>query len=127
MPTNERKVRRVALISCPECQSQISDQADSCPNCGAPAGPDTEVVIIRSRNLVSGIRNDWQVFVDNNYAGTLRNGERVRVARRGGFRVNVEKTKSVGPIDGRGAEFRVERGQRVQITVVDSLTGLKAR
>jgi hypothetical protein len=26
----------VALINCPECDKQISDKADSCPNCGCP-------------------------------------------------------------------------------------------
>jgi len=26
----------MALINCPECQHQISDQAPTCPNCGAP-------------------------------------------------------------------------------------------
>lgn len=24
----------MALIKCPECNNQISDQADSCPKCG---------------------------------------------------------------------------------------------
>ncbi len=26
----------MALVQCPECAKQISDQAASCPNCGAP-------------------------------------------------------------------------------------------
>jgi len=26
----------VALVACPECQSQVSDQAESCPRCGYP-------------------------------------------------------------------------------------------
>ena len=26
----------MALITCPECKQQISDQATSCPNCGYP-------------------------------------------------------------------------------------------
>jgi hypothetical protein len=30
----------MALITCPECQAQISDRATACPRCGAPiAGP----------------------------------------------------------------------------------------
>ncbi|MGD9931655.1 MAG: zinc ribbon domain-containing protein [Mangrovibacterium sp.] len=28
----------MALIHCPECNKQISDQAQSCPNCGYPIG-----------------------------------------------------------------------------------------
>ena len=26
----------MALIKCPECGQEISDQATSCPNCGCP-------------------------------------------------------------------------------------------
>lgn len=26
----------MALITCPECGKEISDQASACPNCGAP-------------------------------------------------------------------------------------------
>jgi len=26
----------MALINCPECTSEISDKAPSCPKCGAP-------------------------------------------------------------------------------------------
>jgi TM2 domain-containing membrane protein YozV len=28
----------MALVSCRECDKQISDQAVACPNCGAPSG-----------------------------------------------------------------------------------------
>lgn len=30
------KEAAVALINCPECSKQVSSQAPSCPNCGAP-------------------------------------------------------------------------------------------
>lgn len=26
----------MVLVSCPECEKQVSDQAASCPNCGHP-------------------------------------------------------------------------------------------
>lgn len=29
----------MALITCPDCQKQISDQAPACPHCGRPAQP----------------------------------------------------------------------------------------
>ena len=43
----------MALIKCPECGKEISDKAESCPNCGCPASEilskkndrDTEVLI----------------------------------------------------------------------------------
>ncbi len=28
----------MALIKCPECQNEISDKADKCPQCGYPIG-----------------------------------------------------------------------------------------
>ncbi|MBP3677266.1 MAG: hypothetical protein J6I97_02855, partial [Agathobacter sp.] len=28
----------MALIKCPECKKKISDQCNSCPNCGYPIG-----------------------------------------------------------------------------------------
>lgn len=34
-----QEVARVALISCPECGRQISDQAGACPQCGMPVAP----------------------------------------------------------------------------------------
>src|SRR5437762_3562352 len=33
-----RKEAPMALISCPECNSQVSDRAASCPKCGYPLG-----------------------------------------------------------------------------------------
>lgn len=42
----------MALINCPECGKEISDQAATCPNCGNPisssATPKTEV---KKRNI----------------------------------------------------------------------------
>lgn len=34
--TNMRRTIKMALITCPECGKEISDQASVCPNCGAP-------------------------------------------------------------------------------------------
>ncbi len=28
----------MALLPCPECQKQVSDQASACPSCGLPLG-----------------------------------------------------------------------------------------
>ena len=53
----------MALISCPDCEKEVSDRAPTCPNCGAPiatapkaAGPgeatpytDQEVAVLLSR------------------------------------------------------------------------------
>jgi len=37
----------MALITCPECKKQISDTADSCPNCGYHLTPDNVAEIRR--------------------------------------------------------------------------------
>lgn len=37
----------MALIKCPECGKSISNQAESCPNCGMPMKPKSEYVLIR--------------------------------------------------------------------------------
>jgi len=34
----------MALIECPECGKQVSDQAESCPNCGYPLRGQADVV-----------------------------------------------------------------------------------
>ena len=34
--------KMMALITCPECSSEISDRAASCPKCGAPIASTTE-------------------------------------------------------------------------------------
>jgi len=38
----------MALINCPECGKQISDQAKNCPDCGYPIN--SEVIIVDKRN-----------------------------------------------------------------------------
>lgn len=38
-------VDRMALISCPECESQVSDKAPTCPNCGVPIHRASKVMV----------------------------------------------------------------------------------
>lgn len=42
------------LISCPECNREISDQAASCPHCGCPINeqPKTEPKVIETVKVV---------------------------------------------------------------------------
>ena len=37
----------MALMHCPECGREISDQASACPGCGLPAAVDYEVLVVR--------------------------------------------------------------------------------
>ena len=55
----------MALISCPECNSEISDKAQSCPKCGAPVStsevqsiridPKSSITVKRAGSLFEGI------------------------------------------------------------------------
>lgn len=40
----------MALINCPECGKEISDQAVSCPNCGTPINNQK-----KSKNIVNTV------------------------------------------------------------------------
>ena len=33
----------MALVKCPECQREISDRASTCPHCGCPSVPTTNI------------------------------------------------------------------------------------
>ena len=35
----------MALIACPECETEISDKAPACPKCGVPLSTESKVVI----------------------------------------------------------------------------------
>lgn len=53
----------MALVRCPECAKQISDQAASCPNCGAPRAPskvDASVGVVTTQ-ATGKAQKGWQV------------------------------------------------------------------
>jgi RNA polymerase subunit RPABC4/transcription elongation factor Spt4 len=41
----------MALISCPDCKKQISDQADACPQCGHPMSTSIKCPNCKSTNV----------------------------------------------------------------------------
>jgi hypothetical protein len=45
----------MAIIACKECDHKISDQAASCPSCGAPVGAATEVLNRSQRILIGSL------------------------------------------------------------------------
>lgn len=49
----------MAMIKCYECNSDVSDRADTCPNCGAP----TEGVIRDAKKRKQGLRNASILYV----------------------------------------------------------------
>ena len=49
----------MAMIKCYECNSDVSERADTCPSCGAP----TEGVIREAKKRKQGIRNASMLYV----------------------------------------------------------------
>jgi primosomal protein N' len=41
----------MALIQCPECEKQISSQAESCPHCGNPMATSIKCPTCKSANI----------------------------------------------------------------------------
>lgn len=55
----------MALIQCPECGKEISDQAESCPHCGNPLRP--VVIESTSKKWKTATVIAWIVFLTGTY------------------------------------------------------------
>lgn len=75
----------MALISCPECTTEISDKASACPKCGCPIGPLTPpaapaatVVLSKSRGtfiilgVMFGTAGIHNFYAGRNIAGAAK-------------------------------------------------------
>ena len=60
----------MALISCPECDSEISDKAAACPRCGAPLETASGVEIQLDPKILVGAK----VFWNGEKVGKLKGG-----------------------------------------------------
>ena len=68
----------MALVSCPECGSQVSDKAKTCIHCGAPLEEEKNIVKIKTPNGDGVIlRVTYTVYNDktNKILATAGNGE----------------------------------------------------
>jgi hypothetical protein len=50
----------MALISCPECEKEISDKASSCPSCGVPISDDNITLNSSSHTAVTRTGAKWE-------------------------------------------------------------------
>lgn len=50
----------MALISCPECEKEISDKASSCPSCGVPISDDSKAPNTSSHTSVTRTGAKWE-------------------------------------------------------------------
>lgn len=69
----------MALVSCRECGSEVSDSAVTCPKCGVagPAGDGRLVVARRKKFANGGVRID--VRVDGVQHASLRSGQEAHI------------------------------------------------
>jgi restriction system protein len=72
-----RRTIKMALITCPECGKEISSQASSCPNCGAPVAKkfcqncgeriDVDCVVCpHCGKQVGSLKDDKNIIINNN-------------------------------------------------------------
>lgn len=56
----------MALIKCPECGKEISDKAESCPNCGYPIPQFIELELKISTKSYKARKNSWFFYISVN-------------------------------------------------------------
>ena len=92
----------MAMILCPDCGKQLSDQARNCPNCGRPIIANSGIVSIKIRqknvDLASLFLSKKAVITNDETKAVLWSGARGQVAK-----------------------FRVDKPTRITITL-DKLT-----
>ena len=69
----------MAMIQCPECGKEISDKALTCPNCGVPINMEMPVRVTFATPSSFKMQPKLEIYVDNNYQGTLRKAESLDV------------------------------------------------
>ena len=121
----------MALISCPDCQKQVSSNAAACLHCGAPiqgANPNnsyqsnvSSITLKRHLNPARISDQSWMaVYVDNVNQGSLGNGRSMTITRSGGFAVHIEVgdsgfTPTIFDRKGRGVILQVAPGERSKV------------
>ena len=119
----------MALISCPECGSEVSDKAPTCPKCGVPlASAPKEVLIHFDRvggqlfNIGVSVASGGQVVASGKQGETLR----VPCTERMEIEVKVKGSfgKARGVIEpGERYNVRPRRGA-VYLERVDQIAGI---
>jgi hypothetical protein len=51
---NNKIYKAMSLITCPECQKEISSSAENCPNCGFPLAKAIEAEVVPKRKIRKG-------------------------------------------------------------------------
>lgn len=94
----------MALITCPECRKEISDQASSCPNCGAPVAKkfcqhcgeqiDKDCVICpKCGKQVQDLKQPDNIIINNSASSSASSSAQATASAR--YRAAVPKNKWV--------------------------------
>lgn len=66
----------MALIKCSECGKEISDKAESCPNCGNPINKKEESkIMVYGYNESYMINPKVKIFINNEEIGSVSKGQ----------------------------------------------------
>ena len=86
----------MALIKCPECGKEISNNAASCPHCGTPIGDKKIPVHFERKKSFVGSANTGTVMVDGVVVGSAGNGASFDVMLTAGSHNVVIESKTQG-------------------------------
>ena len=109
----------MAMISCRECGSRVSDGAPSCPHCGVTSPGGQAQIEIRRESRLSGALVPLGVWLDSKDLGTLSPGKSLSLTVTPGVH-RVECQLLQAHNKGGAEEFNVPAGRRLVVSVTTS-------
>jgi hypothetical protein len=118
----------MALISCPECGSEVSDKAPTCPKCGVPIASVPKEVLIHFARVSGQVFNiGVSVSSGGQVLATGKQGDTLRVPCTGPMDVEIKVKGSFGKARGSiepGGRYNVRpRRGGVYLEQVDQIAG----
>lgn len=87
----------MALISCPECGSEVSDKAPACPRCGVPIASAPKEVLIHVDRVRGQIFNiGCSIAAGGKVVAKGKQGETLRIACTEPMEIELKVTGSFG-------------------------------
>ena len=65
----------MALIPCPECKTEVSDKAPTCPKCGVPISTDSKVIVYGYEHYSMLVNPKVEVFWNGESQGIVSKGD----------------------------------------------------
>jgi len=109
----------MAMISCRECASSVSDSAPTCPHCGVASPGGQSQIEIRREARLTGAFIPLGVWLDSKELGTIGPGKSLALTVSPG-RHRIECQLQQAHNKGGAEEFDVPAGRRLLVTVTTS-------